>query len=48
MLFGYVHWTGANLISVDGDSYFLDEEIEKWEYDENTRHLTYWFCSEWA
>jgi hypothetical protein len=31
MLFGHVHWTGVNLVSADGDSYFLDEEIEKWE-----------------
>ena len=48
ILFGHVHWTGINLVSTDGDSYFLDEEVEKWEYDENTRHLTYWIYSEWV
>lgn len=30
-LFGYCRWDGRNLISEDGDSYDLDDEIVKWE-----------------
>lgn len=47
MLFGYCHWTGVNLISADGDSYCLDDEIVKYEFDEENRKLTYWIVSEW-
>ena len=31
VLFGYCRWDGSNLISEDGDSYDLDDEIVKWE-----------------
>jgi hypothetical protein len=48
ILFGYCHWTGEELISGDGDNYYLDEEIVKYEFDENEHHLTYWFESEWT
>lgn len=47
MLFGYCHWTGTELISGDGDSYYLDEEINKYELDEENGKLIYWIVSEW-
>ena len=47
MLFGFCHWTGTELVSDDGDDYYLDEEIYEWEYDENNNLLTYWIVSEW-
>lgn len=47
MLFGYCHWTGESLVSGDGDSYYLEEEIYKYEYDEENNYLTYWIISEW-
>lgn len=46
MLFGYCAWDGENLISLDGDSYELDDEITKYEFDESG-NLTYWFYAEW-
>ena len=45
ILFGYCHWTGTELISDDGDNYYLDEEIIKYEISKNI--LTYWFESDW-
>lgn len=48
MLFGYCRWTGSELISEDGDSYSVDEEVEKWEYNEEKNWLTYWFAAEWS
>ena len=47
MLFGLCHWTGVTLVSGDGDSYYLDEEITKYEFDEENRQLTYWIYSKW-
>ena len=47
MLFGYCHWTGEVLESGDGDSYYLEEEISKYEYDAENNKLTYWIISEW-
>ena len=47
ILFGYCHWTGTELISGDGDSYYLDEEISKYEFDKVNNKLTYWIISEW-
>lgn len=32
-LFGYCGWDGENLISHDGDSYHLDDEIVKYTFD---------------
>jgi hypothetical protein len=45
MLFGYCMWTGSELISGDGDSYSIEEEIVKYAFDEYG--LIYWFESEW-
>lgn len=47
MLFGFCHWTGTELVSGDGDSYYLDDPIAKYEFDEQTRSLTYWFKGVW-
>ena len=45
MLFGYCHWTGTELVSDDGDSYSVEEEVIKYEFNEYG--LAYWFESEW-
>lgn len=47
MMFGYCHWTGTELISGDGDSYSIEEEVSKYEFDEDGKKLTYWFEAEW-
>lgn len=47
MLFGFCSWTVTDLISEDGDSYYLDEEIVKYEFDEKNKELIYWIVSEW-
>ena len=47
ILFGYCHWTGEWLVSEDGDSYSVEEEVCKYELDVDGRGLTYWFEPEW-
>lgn len=47
MLFGYCHWTGTELISGDGDNYYLDDEISKYMFDLEKKRLVYWVESEW-
>ena len=47
MLFGYCHWTGVTLVSGDGDNYYLDDEVVKFEFDEDNRELIYWIVCEW-
>ena len=46
MLFGFCHWIDSELISADGDTYSIEEEIYKYEFNENGQ-LTYWIISEW-
>ena len=41
ILIGFCHWTGSELIPLDGDNYQLNDEIEKYEFDE-AGNLTYW------
>ena len=48
MLFGYCHWTGTELISGDGDNYYLDDEISKYMFDLEKKRLVYWIESEWS
>lgn len=45
MLFGFCQWTGTELISGDGDNYYLNEEISEYKFD--GEHLTYWIVSKW-
>lgn len=40
-LFGYCAWDGNRLISLDGDSYYLDEEILEYKYNDDGK-LTVW------
>lgn len=47
LLLGYCKWDGEKLISLDGDSYSIEDEILKYEY-ENDGSLTYWIISEWV
>ena len=44
-LFGYCFWNGETLESLDGDSYYLDDEIEKYEYWDDM--LIVWFKAKW-
>ena len=46
MLFGFAIWDGQELKSEDGDSYYLNEEIEKYSW-EDKYHLTVWILVEW-
>lgn len=46
ILFGYVSWDGANFVDIDGDNYYLDEEVTRYEWEEDGS-LTYWIHSEW-
>lgn len=47
MLFGYCHWTGKELISDDGDTYSVEEDVAKFEFSADKRKLTYWFEPNW-
>lgn len=47
MLIGYCSWDGKNLISLDGDDYFLNDPIDYWEYDNENRILTCWSQVDW-
>lgn len=47
MWFGCCHWTGTELISGDGDSYSIDDEVYKYEFDKDGYSLTYWFEGNW-
>jgi hypothetical protein len=46
MLFGYAIWTGEELVSGDGDNYYLGDVVEKyeWLYED---HLTIWIEVLW-
>lgn len=48
-LFGYCEWNGTELISCDGDSYELDDEIIRWEINvyEGEPYIVYWIKTEW-
>lgn len=43
ILFGICAWDGKQLISLDGDNYYLDDEVDRYEY--NDGRLTYWITS---
>jgi len=45
-LFGYCRWHGNSLESLDGDSYDIDWEITKFEW-ESENSLVVWIESEW-
>ena len=46
MLFGYCAWDGEKLISLDGDSYSLDETVVRYEWEDDGT-LTYWTHAEY-
>ena len=48
MLVGYCHWTGTELISGDGDSYSIDDEVSEYLFDDYGYRLVYWFNSKWS
>lgn len=39
---GACRWNDNKLISLDGDDYSLDEEISKYDYNEELNQLTIW------
>ena len=49
MLFGACYWDGKELISEDGDSYYLNDVIEKymWNEEEYPYDLTVWIEVKW-
>lgn len=46
ILLGYVVWNGKELISLDGDTYYLDEYVTRYEWDNG--QLIYWIHSIWS
>ena len=46
MLFGYCYWDGKELISGDGDNYYLNDIIERYQCD--GKHLTVWIEVKWS
>lgn len=47
ILIGFCQWDGAKLISLDGDSYELDDEIVKYEYEPDGS-LICWISVTWV
>lgn len=51
MLFGACYWDGKELISEDGDNYYLSDVIEKYEYNDAHWYpydLTVWIEVKWS
>lgn len=46
MLFGFAIWDGKELISGDGDNYYLKDVVERYEW-ENENYLTIWIGVGW-
>lgn len=46
MLYGYCKYENGELISLDGDNYYLNDEIFDWEY--NGEILTVWIDVVWG
>ena len=50
MLFGYAIWNGEELISGDGDNYYLRDVVEdfEWTYSDEGDYLTIWIEVIWS
>ena len=46
MLFGACEWDGKELKSLDGDSYYTDDVIGMYEWEDED-HLVVWILSKW-
>ena len=46
MLYGFCHWDGNELESLDGDNYSVNDIIESYEWDGN-KNLIVWYESKW-
>ena len=46
MLFGFAIWNGKELISGDGDNYYLKDIVERYEW-ESENYLTIWIGVGW-
>lgn len=47
MLMGHVYWDGKELISKDGDSYYLNDFVYAYEWV-NDLHVTVWIEVKWS
>ena len=47
MLFGYCEWDGEKLESGDGDNYYLNDVIEKYEFEDGYG-LIVWISVQWS
>ena len=47
MLFGYCYWDGEELLSGDGDNYYLNDVIEKYEWEKEDS-LVVWIEVVWS
>ncbi len=47
MLFGFAIWTGEELVSGDGDNYYLGDVVENYEWDHDD-YLTIWIEVTWS
>ena len=45
MLFGYCYWDGEELLSGDGDNYYLNDVIERYQRD--GKRLIVWIEVKW-
>ena len=46
MLFGFAIWNGEELISGDGDNYYLGDVVDRYEWNGDT-YLTIWIEVVW-
>jgi outer membrane protease len=46
ILFGFAIWNGKELISGDGDNYYLKDVVERYKW-ENENYLTIWIGVGW-
>ena len=47
MLFGFAIWNGEELISGDGDNYYLGDVVDRYEW-ESEEDLTIWIVVSWS
>ena len=46
LLHGYCYWTGAELVSEDGDVYSVEDVISDYHWDSDS-DLVVWYQSKW-
>lgn len=48
LLAGYCFWDGASLVSRDGDTYDVEDEINGYVWSPEKDNLTVWYESKWV